>query len=323
MSDGIKNTANTINLSAEELDAALRLLLVEKQTKSKRLPERWLNLILVLIMPFAIFLCPVSLILARDGNSISILLFLASLVLFLISGMLGGGTFDFDRKTKSIRKSLKGTELGETAEAKWKKKENFQSIAGLISVFGFTVACGWVIYSWQFLGSINHTSLIVLAATVAIGMLLAVISSYREYQYFWIVSQLQDQFEVRLQKLKTEKLNRISVPAEEVKLLGKLETAQLNHKIKETADRIANTLKDFYSITITPEVLKFLNSLSDNQQKDKYVIRDFIDSLQMNPYPKNIKLSESIHDFVGHVQNYEVVYRVNAKKRNIEVIRIR
>jgi mRNA-degrading endonuclease RelE of RelBE toxin-antitoxin system len=177
--------------------------------------------------------------------------------------------------------------------------------------------------SWQFSGSINQISLIALAATSAVGMLLAAMSSYKEYQYFWIVSQLQDQFEIHLQKLKTEKLNTVSVPAEEVQLLGKLETAQLNQKIKTTASRLANTLSDFYSITITPEVLKFLNSLSGDKQKDKYVIRDFIDSLQTNPYSQSVELSGNMHELVGRIQNYEIVYRVNAKQRNVEVIAIR
>jgi mRNA-degrading endonuclease RelE of RelBE toxin-antitoxin system len=314
----------TINLSIDELDAALRLLSAEQQAAQAGWRKWVLNLIFYSSFAIAIIACPLGLLLVWFDAGLGWGLLIAAVIAIILFILTSRTTLD--KAIRKIHQAIEGSELAERAETGWNQQsQRLHLILGcgfIPGILGFLGGVGWLIYGLIAKGEVSLISLALIALPILLLYLVVAIRRYQEFQYFSQVAQLHSQFQSRLQKASAEGLSEISVPPGEVELLGRIETSQAERQVKKAAQELPELAK-FYSVTIAPEPLKYLKDLTKQQHEARYAIREITDSLQIEPRPPNAQpILGRANEFAISSENYEIVYQVDDQRQHVEVIDI-
>ena len=313
----------TTDLSVEELEAALKLLIAEGRTEGRDLRKYLQYVLLLVAMGVGFVACPAGLILLIFDFGLGLILLgiaVVAAVLFSILMIVDADVYD---KTQEMTKSLGEGELANSAKDIWQEQSpddsNFGCAVSIICVITFVVGVLWFFFS-LFTGSVSLLSIVLVMLAVIVFFGHIAVGGWKEYQFYTRVTKLQKEYQSLLNKARAEDLNTMTVPTKDVTLFGEIETAQLNRQVYNIK-KDQEIFEDFYSVKKYPELLKYVRQLSVSERDQ---INDLIDSLQTEPHPENAKpISDQPGLFTIESGNHEIVFSVNDEKKQIYCTEVR
>ena len=279
-----KSAHNPVELTEDELDAALRLLTVERAVGPDSPSRRDLIYSLAASLGIGIFLVALPLGLAVVWFD---WIWGVGLMAFGL-GSLAVAMFTKDRspetQTRRLRDSLVGSEIEEVASAVWTKRELASDRAlVLILIGGAAVTIYGLIrlgFSLADSGDVDWFALILIIIPPSAFWSFFAWIEYREYKYFVDVASVRT-------RLETESASGVGDRAAEItsaefEVVSRAETQQIERGIEEAMRTVTATEPESYSVVLAPTVLE---SFADLNSETYYEVRRVIDSLQVNPQP--------------------------------------
>lgn len=326
MSDKKADEEPHISLSADDFEAALRLLEAEEQAQQVDRRALIANFIAYIATGVLLIALPLGLLIVWFDAVLGWSLLGAALLAFIVVGVstdITSKSVDFDAASKNIRGVLGSSGLGKRASASWEKRSgSFNQLLGCLSILGGLVTIAglaWLVYGLFWQNRVILPSLVLASLPVVVVFILIAIDSYREFRYFSHVSQLQSRF----QKASAGSAGDIPVSSADLSLLARVEKQQVERGVSKATHTLAERLKE-YSVTISPEPLARLKQLSEQRRELGYTIRGLADSLQTNPRPADAHAQPgAAGDLVISREEFALTYKVDDARQRVVVLSIR
>ncbi len=316
-----------IGLGIDELKAALRLLSAEEQTAGTSMHIAVFNVIAYLLVGVMFLSCPLGLLLVWFDKGLGIRLLVAAIAAFALFGisLTISPVRNLTSTLSTLRKSVVASPLGEAAMAAWTEHSMDRAVGCMFALGMLVFGAGscWLVYGLVASQEASPLSLALIALPVLVLFAAVAYNQYRELRYFSQVSALRSQVASRLESASEEGLSSSFVAAKDVALLGQIEKTQVDHTAQKASQEIPGKLKEFYAVAISPEARKTLR-LSVKQDSEKgHLLRDTVDTLQIDPRPPNAEPVPALtNGFVIVQGDYEIIYRVDDARRNVTVVQI-
>jgi hypothetical protein len=310
VSEEKQDTEQSVNLSEDDLEAALRLLSDE---------ERLGKTLFVFIVSLAImvFACPAGVLTVWFERGLGIGLLIASAVAVVVFfAIIAGGSNPLEA-LEVVEQSAKDSKTGQAIAARIKPSQ----VGGVSSLLGcvggvvmllFFPGVAWLLFDLFTIRKINLFSLILIAAPVYYQM-------RRDYLHYSRVSRLRSLLESQAQKP-----GETTVSSEEAAFLGRVESQQMVREIKQAAPEISKRLAESYAIETVPKARDYIRRLSAEQGEAALAVRQAIDALESNPRPPNAQQVPGSVDLLAiRKESSEIVYLVDDETRNISIVDVR
>lgn len=326
MSDKKPDEEPHISLSADDFEAALRLLEAEEQAQQVDRRALIANFIGYIATGVLLIALPLGLLIVWFNAVLGWSLLGAALLAFIVVGVstdITSKSVDFDAASKSMRDVLGSTGLGKRARDSWEKRSgSFTEMLGCLAIVGGVVTIAglaWLIYGLFWQNRVILPSLALVSLPVVVLFVLVAIDSYREFRHFSQVSRLQ----ARFQQASGGAAVPVPVSSADLSLLARVEQQQVERGVSKATHKLPERLKE-YSVTISPEPLARLKQLSAQRRELGYAIRSLADSLQTNPRPDDARAAAGdAGDLVISRADFALTYRVDDARQRVVVLAIR
>ena len=315
-----------LKISAEDLEAALRLLTDEEQATQAAAREggataavfTCVTNFLMLVAFFA--LIPAVIVIWFD-RWWGVALFLTSLVsgvLLLAAFMLPVSSKDFTSVKNRLRQEIGEGELAKAASqllAKRQREANFWE-------WGCLPIALWPAALLALLVSLYLPSHALFLASLGLQGLSVLLASfwfteefYEDVKYYERVSKLRSRFETQLRQLDVGASGEVSISRREIELLGNIETNQAAREAAKTLEASGAEAESLYSIAFTREALAALEREQSVERRQR--IRAAADALQFDPRPPGVAAAGD--GFLVEGEDFFLRYEVNDEKERLVV----
>jgi hypothetical protein len=324
VSEEKQDTEQSVNLSEDDLEAALRLLSDEERLgKTERSALRTL-FVFIVSLAIMVFACPAGVLTVWFERGLGIGLLIASAVAVVVFfAIIAGGSNPLEA-LEVVEQSAKDSKTGQAIAARIKPSQ----VGGVSSLLGcvggvvmllFFPGVAWLLFDLFTIRKINLFSLILIAAPVAFMFLLGYYQMRRDCLHYSRVSRLRSLLESQAQKP-----GETTVSSEEAAFLGRVESQQMVREIKQAAPEISKRLAESYAIETVPKARDYIRRLSAEQGEAALAVRQAIDALESNPRPPNAQQVPGSVDLLAiRKESSEIVYLVDDETRNISIVDVR
>jgi mRNA-degrading endonuclease RelE of RelBE toxin-antitoxin system len=322
-----KESNQSLTISAEDLDAALRLL--EDEERAASVDGGVVSLVGFVISFFTyvfllvgfgalvsgltmVWFSPWGLRLLAVAGVAILVLFL--LLLFYVRFMDGKDVSD---SIKRVRKEIGEGEFVKVSDALFKKRKDDESL-GVFGGLTILLGCFAVAFSpfaaWFAADRLLRLSLAVEGLSCLVLALLFTADEYRELKHLKRVSRLRERFEAG-QLSEGEGQGGVTVTRGEMELLGRAETKRAAREAAKVFEESGAEAESFYSVAYAREALYALEREENVERRQR--IREAVDSLQFDPRPARAHGDGG--QFVIEGDDYFVRYEVNDEKERLLV----
>jgi len=252
-----------------------------------------------------------------------------AVVALIVTGAAASSPDHVPDITRRLRRTIAGTKIDQAAGIGWTRRDASRPIGifgGVFVLIYFLTIIALIYGVITQSGSTVFTSLVTgLVLAVIIGVCFA-IDEYQEFEYFSLVSKLQEDFKSRLSDVGTEKT--VAISSREIELLSQIEKQNVDRNVARALENWGDEASAFYSIALSPLALEHLRELPEDV---RYKIREAIDSLQITPRPQNARLAGFDQDnaepkaptqYQLRFGDARVTYAVDDERRRVDVIDI-
>ncbi|MGD8969346.1 MAG: hypothetical protein PVI07_17720 [Anaerolineae bacterium] len=313
-----------VDLSVEDIEAALLLLSAEERTLRPERRRVISHFVWVLSMGIVLVACPMGLLAVWFDRILGVALLVAAaimVVLFFISGT-GASLSD---TSEQIRETIEQSALGEAAKAGWEQR----SLVGIIGwsfalgTLVFLAGIGLLIYGLVTARHVSPLSLAMIALPVLVVFLFLALDEYREFVYFTRVSRLRSQFASHLQKGSAEGADQVPVSSAQYDMLSRIETQQVQRRVAQSARDWPQLKQAYHAVSFSPSLHKYLQGLPDEAREQRWVLRTVADTLQTNPRPPGTRPAFGYPNrFVTRRQGYDVTFSLDRDRQRVNLISI-
>ncbi len=323
MADPEKHAQGLV-LSAEEFEAALRLL--EEEEHSGRNHTRQLIFNLAFSLSFAVgaLACSLGALIRFVDPAFGQTLLIVGLVAAAVFTLLS--TLTHNRlliTSDSIRGALDlgNAPLDASVEAGWRKRtQRTNFIIGVLLVPGavsILAGLGWLLYSLFALRVVNLLSLVLIAWPVLGLFILTAVRGYQEYAYFSRVAQLRRDFAARLVAARRADEAQVTLSAEEVSQFARVQQRNINTNVRQAVQQYAKTTPELYSVVIEPDAQAALRRLPPETQA---ALQNRIDALQLDPRPVTAQAATEGNRLILHDDGHTLAYTVDDARQRVTVL---
>ena len=304
----------SIHLGSEYLESALRLLFSEMGGK----PPNWYSIVINSFFSFFLgtFISALisGLILVWSEATLGRLLLIIAGGSFLLGMVFAVLQVTVKEETDRLRRTDPLSQLAEKVFSEASEVSVTQIVMYLTAI-SWAVGIGLLIHG---VVAVKETSWLGLGLTFAY-VLFAIAMGFQEYQkkrYLSQVARLSNELEEHLRKDEVKTIGG-NISTKDFSLIVK---AQKN-EVKRIVNDLPELVKNTYSLVISDDVLRYLESLPENRY---LAVHETIYSLQINPLPSTAQaVFGQTNQFTIHTPTHEISYVVDSVKHKVSVTGIR
>jgi hypothetical protein len=309
----------TVALSADDLEAAIRLL--EAEERAGRVdPARLALTLLSYLATGALYFCGLlGLVIIWFDTTWGIWLLVAAGVSFAIVGATAFA--NPSRETRTLRQTLEGTGLAKAAGDVWEERRgHLDMMAGIVTMLGGVAGVsGFVIVLIGLIrsGDVSMLGLLLMAVPTVLLWTLVAVNGYRELQYYSAVTFARDRLDSQARGEGPEPAG-IDVSAHELEVISRAERQHIKRKVDDLAKGGAVPTEAPYAIVNTPVALENLHILASDPDA-WVVVREALDGLQGDPRPPRAEPLDGDETYVLAVGSYELMFQVDDALKRVLV----